>query len=524
MFEKTRKKLASWLAPTIATPKRMYSAAIQNRLTADWQALNTSADTEIVTSLRTLRARSRQLIRDNEHGRNAVRIIQNNVVGDGIGMQAQVKNQRGKLLTTVNDQIEEAWEDWWQDKTQVHVAGLLAGPDIERIIVSNLVENGEAIIRLIRQPFGGGAVPLAIEVIEADRLIDNYSMPTTSSGNHIRMGVEVDRWGRPAAYWMYPTHPGDYQFSAIQPAAFLRVPAEEIIHLYLVERWPQTRGVPWFAATMKRLNNMGGYEEAEIVAARGAAAIMGFIQSPDTPPSDGLESGKQVMDMAPGQIRHLLPGEQFNGFNPTRPNANMDPFMRLMIRGVAAGVGVSYESLSRDYSQSNYSSARLALLDDRDLWRVLQGWLIRNFRKPLHSEFLKAASLGGTLDISDFYSNLKKYSDVRFKPRGWSWIEPSKEVLAYQMAVRNGFMTVSDVIALTGGGVDAEDVFKHRRAELDDMAELDLVFDSDPAQVNIKGIAQPVQPAQEVVDAAAAGQQPEDAKDNPIPAAKKSAA
>ena len=53
--------------------------------------------------------------------------------------------------------------------------------------------------------------------------------------------------------------------------------------------------------------------------------------------------------------------------------------MRFMLREIAAGTGVSYESLSRDYSQSNYSSSRLALIDDRDLWRVFQTLVYSKF-------------------------------------------------------------------------------------------------------------------------------------------------
>ena len=499
MFSRLRKAVAAFFAP-LTGGKRMYAAAKQDRLTADWNSLNSSSDSEIVQSLRTARARSRQLVRDNEYARNAVRIIQNNVIGDGIKMQAMVKNQRGTPVETANDQIEEEWEDWWLDKSKCHTGGLLAGPDIERLLIGNLVENGEAIIRLVRKPFGDSQVALALEVIESDRLVDQWSMPKSPNGNNIRMGVEVDQWGRPLAYWCYPTHPGDYQFTNYQPESFLRIPADEIIHLYIVDRWPQTRGMPWFSSAMRRLNNMGGYEEAEIVAARGSAAVMGFITSSDVPTPDAVVNGQQVSDFSAGQIRHLQPGESFTGWNPSRPNANMDPFMRLMLRGIAAGVGCSYESLSRDYSQSNYSSSRLALLDDRDLWRVLQGWFIRNFRTRLHKEFLHAAVLPGVLQLGDFYTSLRKYQAVRFKPRGWSWIDPSKETIAYRMAVRAGFMTVSDVIALTGNGNDAETVFKTRRQELDDMAELDLVFDTDPAQVNDKGIAQPNTAPEEELD------------------------
>jgi lambda family phage portal protein len=332
-------------------------------------------------------------------------------------------------------------------------------------------------------------------------------MARAQNGNAIRMGVEQDKWGRPVAYWLYPTHPGDYQFQAFVESALIRVPAEDIIHLYIPERIGQTRGVPWFHATLKRLRNMAGYEEAEIVAARAAASIVGIIESEeDLVPDDlvgsdgddgtqGVDRAPPTLTMEPGTFQQLQPGEKFTGFNPSRPNAGMDPFMRYMLRAFATGVGVSYASVSSDYSQSNYSSSRLALLDERDIWRVLQGWLIRNFRMQVHRDWLEAAVLSGELSIPDYYTKPKKYWSVRFKPRGWSWIDPAKEVAAYKMAVRSGFMTVSDVIGLTSEHSDAEDVIKQRREELDLMTDLGLVFDTDPAQTDGKGAEQGTDPA-----------------------------
>jgi lambda family phage portal protein len=489
-----QRTIAKAVLATAKTNQRAYAGASMNRLNSDWTALNTSADSEIITSLRTLRARSRELLRDNEYAKAAVRIIKNNVIGTGVGMQGQVKSSGGKLMPKINDAIEDAWTDW-TEKDTCDPAGKLAFTDIERLLIGSIVENGEVLIRKVRQPFGQGKVPYALELIEADRLVDQWSVARAENGNVIRMGVEQNSWGRPVAYWLYPHHPGDYQFSAFVESALIRVPADQIIHLFVPERIGQTRGVPWFHAALKRLRNMQGYEEAEIVAARASASIVGIIESeegllPDSDELTGDHKSAPTLSMEPGTFQQLAPGEKFTGFNPSRPNSGMDPFMRFMLRAFATGVGVSYASVSGDYSQSNYSSSRLALLDDRDLWRVLQGWFIRNFRTQVHRDWIGSAVLAGELSIPDYYTKPKKYWCVRFKPRGWSWIDPTKEVLAYKAAVRAGFMTVSDVISLTSEHADAEDVFKERRRELDMMAEQNLVFDTDPAQTDLKGSIQ----------------------------------
>jgi lambda family phage portal protein len=404
---------------TAVARQRQYAGAAINRMTSDWTALNTSADSEIITSLRVLRARSRELCRDNEYAKAAVRIITNNVIGTGVGMQGQVKTASGKLVKRINDVIEEEWLDW-TDKDTCDPAGKLCLTDMERLMLMSLVENGEVLVRKVRQPFGRGRIPYALELIEADRLVDQWSVARADNGNMIRMGVEQDKWGRPVAYWLYPNHPGDYQFSSFVESALVRVPADDMIHLYIPWRIGQTRGVPWFHAIIKRLRNMQGYEEAEIVAARAAASIVGIIESADSlvPDGDDFTDDEEArapptLSMEPGTFQQLAPGEKFTGFNPSRPNSAMDPFMRFMLRAVATGIGVSYATLSSDYSQSNYSSSRLALLDERDLWRVLQGWFIRNFRQQVHRDWMEAAVLGGVLSLPDFYTNKRKYYAVR---------------------------------------------------------------------------------------------------------------
>jgi lambda family phage portal protein len=319
----------------------------------------------------------------------------------------------------------------------------------------------------------------------------------------LRMGIEVDVFGRPVAYWIRSRHPGELRLPPGESDHLERVPADQIIHLRVVDRWPQTRGEPWLHAVIRKLNDMDGYSEAEIVAARGAASYMGIRRpvEPETPDEDAEAAPE--FELEPGAVQTLNPGEEFEFVSPNRPNPAMDPFMRMMLREVAAGIGVSYESLSRDYSQSNYSSSRLALLDDRDLWKVLQLWIIRAFRADLHEVWMKQAVYAGaipSISVSQYLADPEKYSAVRFKPRGWMWIDPTKEVEAFKEAVRDGFTTVTDVIANTGGGDDIEDILSRRERELKLMKDKGLKFDTDPEVFDDKGALQATtEPASKVI-------------------------
>src|SRR3954463_11856221 len=241
--------------------QRSYSGANFGRLVNDWIAMSTSIDAEIRGNLKTLRNRTRQLERDNDFVRSFLREVEINVIGQGIQMQSLVRMQRGdKLNDKLNQEIEDAWS-CWQKKTRCHVAGKLSFPSIERLVARSVSRDGEIAIRLIQQKFGDSRVPLALEILESDRLDDTYN-EVTAEGNEVRMGVEFDSWGRPVAYYFFSYHPGDY------PAGFnvgtkrrVRIPAKEIIHPFVTERAGQTRGVPWISTAIKRLHHMQGYEE-----------------------------------------------------------------------------------------------------------------------------------------------------------------------------------------------------------------------------------------------------------------------
>jgi lambda family phage portal protein len=492
------------VAAAAATSKRSYAGAQFGRRTSDWIALSTSSDSELFTSLRTLRNRHRQMGRDNEYVSNYLtRTVPDNVIGTGIGFQAQVMMRRGgRLDEKINDAIEQAWARWGRADS-CHTAGRLSFPDMERLILRNVPESGEILVRMVKKRFGRSKVPFALEIIEADQLVDNWS-GFSHKGREVRMGVEVDEWQRPVAYWLYPRHPGDYSFALSAPSnQWQRVPAEEVIHIGLFERPYQTRCVPWLHSALIKLRDSGGYEEAEIFAARAAAMIMGFFESPEVDlanpdaanAGDGTQDGEEVYDMSPGVIRKMAPGEKFTGFSPNRPNTGAEAFLRHLMRSAAQGAGVSYATWTGDYSQTNYSSSRLAILSERDHWRAIQQWIIRTFHQRVYEAWLEMAVLSGELNLPAFETTPEIYQAVRWKPRGWDWVDPYKEVQAARLAVRSGLQTLTDAVAAKGG--DIEDLFKQRRRELDLAAQYDLVLETDPAQTDDKGAVQPLSPVAE---------------------------
>lgn len=488
-LKRTTDRPAMSTGEIVGLNERAFAAAAGNRFTADWRAWGTSQDAELANDLTTLRNRSRQMLRDNPHAMNICRIVQNNVVGSGISTQARIVLPNGEPDDALNNAIESAWAEWCEKET-CHTAGQLSMTDMLRLAMAGVFRDGEFFIRKIHRVFGRGEIPFALEVIEPDLLLDFEGAPVRSNnGAELRLGIEVDDWMRPMAYWFRDKHPGDLIFPQTEKKA-RRIPAKEIEHLYVVNRWPQTRGTPWMHSILLRLRQMSGYAESELIAARIAANNVGFIeQNIDVEPT---ASGAKVHippveRSEPGTFRRLLPGEKVTPTNLNRPAGNLEVFMRYMLREIASGVGVSYESLSRDYSQSNYSSSRLALTDERENWRVLQRWLIDNFLSRIYREWLDAAVVSGRIRIKDYFQNKRKYQAVEFKPRGWPWVDPSKEMKAYETAVRLGIMSRADAAATSGSNRDIQEIFKDIKAETEMIKKdgLDWMLKASPQNEGI---------------------------------------
>ena len=465
---------------------RMYAMAVPNRFNQGFPSFNTSEDLELTSSLRNLRARGRSLVRDAAYAKSCKRTIVNNVIGYGVRMEPVVKNTRNTINKQVSGAIADAWAKW-MCADSCHTGGSLHFHDLERLCMGQVFEAGEVFIRIHRERFGKSDIPIALEVVEPERIVDGYAYPTTVSpkSGGVRLGIESDGFKRPIAYWIRALHPGDIRLNLEQSDEQVRVPAEDVIHIYVIERWPQSRGVPWIHAVAGKLQDVNGYSEAEIIAARAAASYMGIIESPE-----GTEAfAEQAPDTTfqatfePGMMMKLQEGEKFNSFSPNRPNSGLDAFMKIMLREISAGVGASYEAISHDYSQGSYSSMRVSMLAERDCWRALQHWWIRCFRERLHKEWLSAAVLSGAvpgLPLTQYALDMERYQAAVFKPRGWSWIDPTKEVAAARSAVNAGFQSVENVVEEYGRGTDLQDMVSQRKSELEYFREEGLVFDTSP--------------------------------------------
>lgn len=279
---------------------RHFDAARRGRRTDGWFAPNVSANAAAGFTLPIIRARCRDLVRNNEYAAAMKQRLAAHMVGSGITWRAP---------RTAPEQAKQRAADLWDsfvdnsDPTgQTNFYGQ------QHMIAGALPESGECLVRWhIRPPSSGLRVPLQCEVLEADYL--DASRNGRLGDNAITIqGVEYDiDTGRRLNYWLFPYHPGEMILPQISGFMSERVPADMVDHIYRVDRPGQVRGVPWLAPAALRLRDLGDYEEAEMTRKKIEACLAVFVKRAGT--NIPLAGEKRTGQDSKGvQIERLSPG------------------------------------------------------------------------------------------------------------------------------------------------------------------------------------------------------------------------
>jgi lambda family phage portal protein len=464
------------------TIRRGYDSAKTDRLNSNWRTDNRSADLEMQSDASKIRARARDLVRNNAYAKGIVNALLRNVVGCGIVPQARVMDSQDEAIESINDELDTLFDRWAR---VADAAGRLTYWEMERLAYREVIEAGECLIHFtMLEDDRARPLQLALELIDADRLAEDFLTTRRTSldtANEIRRGVEVDSLGRPVAYWIYPSHPNDLNTGWIAP---VRRPASEFLHLYKCDRIGQTRGVSLFAPLVGWLKNLHYYVDNELQASAVSSCFTAAITTMSGPADGGLLASDESSDtdtdgntfesLQPGMVARLMPGEDVKMIDPSRPNSQADAWINLMLRSLAVGAGLSYERMARDYTQTNYSSARSSDLEDRKEFRADQDWLAYHLVGPVWQRFVECAVLEGRLsiDAQSLISDYDRFTNHICQPPGWEWVDPMKEAESSALALENNLTTLADELGQRGR--DLVDTLRQRKREKDLMDELGL--------------------------------------------------
>ncbi|MBF0395766.1 MAG: phage portal protein [Desulfobacterales bacterium] len=473
-----------------------YEGATFGRRLGTWGAYSSGPNTALFSSLSTLRARSRELTRNNPLSHGAVDSFVANLIGTSISPRWQIKDSELK------EKIQELWIDSIEE---MDASGLCDFYGMQSIVARALIEGGECLVRFrMRKPDDGLIVPMQLQVIEGDHLDETYST-IAPNGNEIRMGIEINKAGQRVAYWLYNEHPGE-NFVNTNHIERVRIPASEILHIYRPLRPGQMRGRPWMASIIVKMHEIDQCVDAELVRRKTTAMFGGFITRP---PGEDEESGilgktvednadmERIIALEPGTFPELPPGYGVNFSMPTDVSGNYVAWMKQQLRDIARGIGVTYEQLSGDLEGVNYSSIRAGLLEFRRLCKMIQiHTLVFQLCKPVAKRWLDTAVLCGAIEIPDYSKNRRIYNRIKWCPDGWDWVDPLKDQHAKLMAVRGGFESRAHVVAEMGH--DIEIVDNEITEDLKRTDKLGLVLDSDPRKTAGSGSMQTMQTMQKI--------------------------
>lgn len=436
---------------------RNYSAVLPLARYGDMVSSFGSADYELSAALATLRSKSRYLARNSGTMKRYRQLLRDNVIGDeGFTFQARTRRADGALDKSLNDRVEAEWADFWDQPT---TDGFSSGTELLHLAVSSWTTDGEIIWEIVLDR----AYPSGFKInpIEAD-LLDETLTTKAPNGNQIKMGVEIDARGQHVAYWFLTDHPGDLVLTGGSSSRnrHRRIPSEFVIHVYDMTRPGQTRGEPPASSAINPIKMQDGYREAEVMGRRLRAAVMGFFKKM-LPKAQGIatlsdgvgtERGDdELMEMSvePGMFRELPDGLEFQEFSPGGWTSDFAQADGQFKKEISMGLGISNFSLGMETAGVSYSTGRSVLIEDRDHYRRMQKFLIRRLMKPLFRTWAKYRSLQTASAVPPSKWTVV-ISTAMFRPRGWDWVDPTKDVNANSEALKTGQTTLTRIAASRG--------------------------------------------------------------------------
>ncbi len=466
--------------------QRSYDSGNHGRRNSGWNVVNATAEQTDSMQRDIIRARARDLERNSDIAESIINAYERNVVGRGFKLQAKILDENGNEDDSLNKQIEELFKEWEKPKN-CDITGQQSFKELCTMAVRRIRVDGAIIF--IKNYTEDGIVPFKLQSKEIDELDTNLNWRNENNNNRVVGGIELDKYNKPVAYYFKEYTPDGYYTGDTT-----RIEADRVIYLYKKIRPSQVREISQISRTMGRVRDVNEFVEAVSVKERVTACLSAFITKLNNSGGNGLgrgaitkdsKSGYEQQTLTPGMIMELQPGEDVKAVNPSSSSSSAKDFIMSQMRLIGAGQGLSYESISRDMSQVNYSSARQGLLEDQKSYREVQDFLIDHFLNDVYEEFLNAAILSNSIKINDFYKNKMRYLKHVWISSGWGWIDPLKEVKANQSAIESNIDTLARVCAERGE--DWRDVIEQRARELEYIKELtgsDL--ENEQSKVKIK--------------------------------------
>lgn len=462
-----------------------------------WLAWRQTADADLLPEMGTLAGRSLDLLRNHGISAGIINTIVDNVVGHTWRLRAQPDADALGMTESYAEGWSRDAEAIWRQQTDTvdwSADRKLTFLGQTRLLLATELVEGEALTLPLYMSGEGRTGPLGtrMQLIEPARLQN----PAGKINNaHMRNGIEIDDFGAPQSYWIRKVSPNDpfLLFSNLMggPSDYEQIPAyfpwgrKRVIHLHQADRIGQSHGKPAMSPVLGAFRMLDNYEKAELQGAVVQSRIAAIMTS-QLPPEALIElfGGKaenylNMRDTWEAQLRagaiiQAFPGDKLETFNPSRPTSGFTQFCDHIARRCGLPVGLPLELTTKDFSNTNYSSARASLLEAWRSFLSRRVWLATYWADPSYQLVLEDAVNSGLLKAPTFYQQTQAWCQCSWTAAGRGWVDPVKEAQASQLRVAGNLSSLQAECAEQG--VDWRENLRQRARELLFIKELEDEF------------------------------------------------
>lgn len=457
--------------------ERPYEAARRDGVHANWRGRPRSADADWLEDRDEVVAKARDIGRNEGVGASASMRVINSAVGFRWDFTSKPNHHAlGISYEAARDLGRNIDAEWEQYAYGIHFCAdaerTLTFGQLLRLSAAHIFNDGEMLGLIEWAAKEATRYKTRLRVVDPDRLSNPNGKPDTPT---LRGGVEKNADQVPIRYWIREGHPDDVGIGAGRASMnwnswerySTTLGRPQVLHAFDKLRAGQTRGVTRFASVLKLFRSFSRFTEKTIEAAALNALFLGFVKSNAGPSAmkEGFEADEIASFAAERedfyaenpvvvdgvQLPVLGPDDDVTMQTTVRDTSGFDGFTRAILRLIAAALGVTYEELSMDFSTTNYSSARAALMIAWKETLALRGLIEQQIAWPFFAAWLEEAVDIGTVVLPagapDFYDAIDAYVEGRWRGPGRGHIDPTKEIAAAAARIEAGISTLEDECA-----------------------------------------------------------------------------
>ncbi|ASK91864.1 phage portal protein [Xanthomonas campestris pv. trichodesmae] len=408
---RTLRSLQSWIAPT-------------GSATADLQR----------HELTTLRARSRDAMRNAPIARSALLRCRTSIVGTGLVCRPAVDHEALGITSDeaerISTTLRASWERWAEEPAECDAEAALDFYGLQALALLSAMASGDVFVLTPHERRLGGVSELKVQLVEADRVSNPHEAGDTP--NCID-GIAISG-ATPVGCWIRNTHPGDrvdMRMAAWQYYPYFggETGRRRVLHIWNDKERPgQVRGAPYLAPVLEPLKQLERYGDAELMAAVISAMFTVFIErDKELADSEGNPLGlfgttddQPSIALGNGAVVDLAPGEKASSQALNRPNVNFDPFFTAVVKQIGACLELPLDVLMLQFDRS-YSAARAAMLEAWRFFNLRRWYLVQQFCQPLYALHIDEEVAAGRLVLPGYGDPIRR--------RAWTralWIGPAR--------------------------------------------------------------------------------------------------